>query len=140
MRGRHWGMGCRHHCTQLFINPHIIIFIILYHSGPMVPTFCLWSGLLSAQFLVIPQCWGCSIPRSWFLETQSIPKAPDPPWHCFQTCTLLLKREQDTKLGLSATGSCLTLVTSLQMPSGCKRRLSALVLLSRLTKTQLVVV
>jgi len=31
-----------------------------------------------------------------------VPEAPDPTWHCFQVCILLLEREQDAKVGLSA--------------------------------------
>lgn len=88
----------------------------------MIRKFCSWSGLLSAYKLSYdPLVLGLEHSQKLVSGETGAPEDPDPTWHCFQVCISLLERERDTKLGLkhsfsvSATGSYLTLVTSLQM-------------------------
>lgn len=85
-----------HQATDYFII--VIINYSFYYFGPMVPKLC--SGLLPAHKI----CCDLVLEHSQKLvagETGA-PEVPDPTWHCFLVCVVLLEGEQGTKLGLDA--------------------------------------
>lgn len=96
------------------------------------------------KFLVIPPVLGLKHSQKLVSGETGKPEAPDPTWHCFQVCILLLERGQNTKLGSMWFSSvCYWLLPYLGhitvdalrlLFHRCKTRLPAFFLLPRLKK------